>query len=114
MAWLVCRIGKGRAIGKYESLEKGERLPGVYLLRCVKMLAHWLGCFEWLDWCVVFVCKMVVRFFIWYSLWELWVVLLVVGVHFGSSYGPLGSIFEGFGGLLGIILGALGIRLAPF
>ena len=90
--------------------------PGRFMWkgRCVKMLAHWLGCFEWLDWCVVFVCKMVVRFFIWYSLWELWVVLLVVGVHFGSSYGPLGSIFEGFGGLLGSILGALGVPLAPF
>ena len=36
------------------------RLPGVYLLRCVKMLAHWLGCFEWLDWCVVFVCNSLV------------------------------------------------------
>ena len=61
------------------------------------MLAHWLGCFEWLDWCVLFVCNLLVRFLIWCSLWELWVVLLVVGVHFGSSHSPLGSIFEVLG-----------------
>ena len=66
---------------------------------------------------------MVVRFFIWYSLWELWVVLLVVGVHFGSSYGPLGSIlkvlgvflhFGSSGGPFGSILRGLVASGAPW
>ena len=78
------------------------------------MLAHLLGCFEWLDRCVVFVCNLLVPFLIWHSVWELWVVLLVVGVHIGISEGPLGSIFTGFGGLLHNILGALGVPLAQF
>jgi len=31
---------------------------------CLKMVAHWLGCFDWLDCCVVSVGYSLVQFFI--------------------------------------------------